>query len=210
MTSPTGMLPVSCVRGDLGVTVIRKTWMLWLVPAVLGIAVGFWVTSSVPTVYRASTTVLALQSPASTGEVDYASILATKQLMPTLIAMLRSNKVLEAAADRLGSPWTVTDLRPLLGVAVPSDTVLLVITLEGSTSKFVLDGLWAITTEFLVTARASFATLQLRMTDEPAVSGPVTSTDRRLLWLVSIGSGVVLGFILALLGYNRVVIGDGT
>ncbi len=154
---------------------LRRTWVLWLIPTVLGIVVGMLLNWIATPVYEASTMVLVLQRPGAERPVDYTSVLATKELLPTFDAIIRSNRVLTAAVEDLDEDWSAESLQANLQVSNPSGTVLLNIRVQHPSPQQALDAADAIVSQFIGGLLETFPLLIARPADDPVVTNEPVS-----------------------------------
>ena len=103
-------------------------WLILLVTLLAGVGV-FIVSKQMTPIFRASTTVLVNEAPA-TKSTDYASVLTSERLTQTYAQLLTKNPVLERVIQSLGLNVSPSALKRSIQVQPVRDTQLVVVQVE--------------------------------------------------------------------------------
>ena len=106
----------------------RWCWVLAL-GALIGGAGAYAVSQSMTPIYRATATLLVNQTQ-SPGVIAYNDVLTSERLTKTYRELITQRPVLEQVVEESGQEMTVSELAPLVDVAVVPDTQLLRLSVE--------------------------------------------------------------------------------
>jgi non-specific protein-tyrosine kinase len=133
------------IRRILG-QVARWAWLLALA-ALLGGSGAFLISRQMQPVYRASTTLLINEAPA-TKTTDYSSVLTSERLAQTYAQLLSKRPVLERVIERLNLDREPADLKKAILVQPVRDTQLIVLQVEDTSPQRAADIANALVEEF--------------------------------------------------------------
>lgn len=103
----------------------------WLIVAGILVAggVAYFVSNNQPRIYQASSRLLIDQAPGSSGN-EYSQLLLEQRLATTYVELIQLNPVLEETVNRMGLPYGPDVLASRLSVSAPSETQILVVTVQ--------------------------------------------------------------------------------
>jgi capsular exopolysaccharide family len=111
------------------ITVVRAWLPLMVVTAVLAGATAFVVSSAMPKVYEAETTLIVGQS-LSAANPDYSQFLVDQSLSSTYAAVAKTRPILESVIDKLGLADTPGELADRVRVDAPQSSSFLLIKVQ--------------------------------------------------------------------------------
>jgi capsular exopolysaccharide synthesis family protein len=181
---------------------IRRWLWLIVVCTLLGAAGTFLVSSRIPPVYSASTTLLVRVGAPADGQ--YVAILTSERLVTTYTELLTKRPVIEAAAQTLGlDPRQIEDN---IKVERVSGTLVIKLSVENTDPRLAVDIANEIVTAFMETSQESRgARIKDIFVVEPAtmtmVETPVRPLTRRNAALGALIGAMLGGGVAFLLGY---------
>lgn len=192
-------------------TILRRYWLLALIPAAIVLALGLATWQPAPTVYNAGVRFIVGQPPgAAAAEQDeqrYYNWLASEYIVNGLTDWIRGGRFAQAVSDRLAAQGI--DAPPGLiqgGLAVDNTRSLLTVSLttgDPTLLPAMLNGVIAVLTEDNAAALPQLGGQRAVLTqlDEPVVN-PIAPGIRGQLDLpLRVGLALVAGLLLALLAH---------
>ena len=107
----------------------RWSWLVILLAAIFA-GVTYLVNIRTTPVYQATARFLIDEAPGSSGNNDYAQILLEQRLAQTYVELINVRTVREETIERLGLPFSESELASKVTVSAPEDKQILVITVE--------------------------------------------------------------------------------